>query len=224
MLSLKFPLGMQGGRTNTMSWRLDNCSCFFLKGQQDTRCSPAYFLRPMRSVENILGWPRCRAEGSNWRVSRRVLGTDLHVCIICANTHNMHYMQDILYLLSMLWSREAVNIWFIIRNCWKVEARVVLRIEFKQLEVARHLFLAALCRNQAFQLWTLPCACLVGHGQDLLGPLVAAGPEDQAEDEPVDLHQVPAAAACSTVAWQQGSTSDRDIAIWLWICGILVGI
>lgn len=71
MLSRKAPFGMPGGRTKTISWRLDSCSCFVLKGQQDTRCSPAYFLCPIRSVENILRWPGFFAEGITWRVSRR---------------------------------------------------------------------------------------------------------------------------------------------------------
>ena len=36
-------------------------------------------------------------------------------------------------------------------------------------------------RNKALQQCTFPCACLVWHVRDILGPLVAAGPEDQAE-------------------------------------------
>ena len=77
MLSRKYPLRMPGGRTKTMSWRFDVCSCFVLTGQQRTRCSPAYFMCPKRSIENILNldlkWPVCLGEGSTWRVSRRTL-------------------------------------------------------------------------------------------------------------------------------------------------------
>ena len=71
ILSWKPPLSMPGGRTMTISWRLDFWSCLPLKGQQQTRCSPAYFLWPIRRVEYILRCPACFADGNNCRVSKR---------------------------------------------------------------------------------------------------------------------------------------------------------
>ena len=110
MLIWKSPLRIPGGRTKTMSWWLDLCSCFVLKGQQDTRFSPGYFVCPIRSVENR--WPESLAESSTWRVSRRewiciyAIYVFIYViCNICCIWIKMWYMQTT-YLLCI---HKAMN-------------------------------------------------------------------------------------------------------------------
>ena len=93
ILSWKPPLSMPGGRTMTISWRLDFWSCLPLKGQQQTRCSPGYFLCPIRRVEYILRCPPFFADCSNCKVSKSARTWKYaQICNICHKIFYMHYM------------------------------------------------------------------------------------------------------------------------------------
>ena len=120
--SLRMP-GPPGGRTKTISWLLDFCSCFVLKGQQDTRCSAGYIVCPIRSVEYnaqyILRWPESSAEACQKVTLEEYRGRSEPVlcciyaiyvfiyvlCNICSIWINMWHMQTT-YLLCI---HKAMN-------------------------------------------------------------------------------------------------------------------
>ena len=110
ILSWNPPLSMPGGRTNTRSWRFDFCSVLPLKGQQATRCSPAYILCPMRRVENSLRCPSSLADCSNCSVSRRPLTWEYAEYEIYMHIH-AHYAYTCSICIYMQMNRDFWTCW-----------------------------------------------------------------------------------------------------------------